>query len=218
MAYKIIVADPSPSVQKALQMAFPEPEFLLFPFENGQELLDAVPEIRPDAVLLSPYLAGRDGGEVGRLLRLREDFARVPLVLLKGTFESLDLGRMAASDYDEIVQKPFDSERLAAALRELIGKKACPSTLPEDPGPLRFAEPTGGLASPASPEPPALPPEDPPSFPAGPPGSGPAGLREWVKKEIVGAEREIEKRVRARVTADLKEWVAAGMKGSKGNP
>ncbi len=216
MAYKIIVADPSPSVQKAVQMALAEPEFRLYPFEDGQELLNAIAEIRPDAVLLSPYLSGRDGGDVGRLLRLREEFVRVPVILLKGTFESLDIGRVAASDYDEIVQKPFDSERLAAAVRELIEKKTCPSTFPEDPELARATRPIDGPAPEASPGSPAIVPEDPASLSAGLSGPGPSGLREWVKKEIVGAEREIEKRVRARVMADLKEWVAAESKGSKG--
>jgi DNA-binding response OmpR family regulator len=133
VAYRIIVADPSPSVQKTVQLAFPEPEFRLFPFEDGADLLDSIPGIRPDAVLLSLSLPGRDAFEVGRLLRSREDLRRVPLVFLRGTFEALDVSRLAAADYDGIFQKPFDSERLAAGVRELIEKKAWPSTLPEEP-------------------------------------------------------------------------------------
>jgi DNA-binding response OmpR family regulator len=153
MAYKIIVADASPSVQKTAQMAFPEPEFELYPFEDGLALLEAAPEIRPAAVLLAPSLVGRDGYEAGRLLRARQDFARVVFVFMKGTFEPFDGERLSAADYDEIVQKPFDSEALAASVRGLIEKRLCPSTLPEDPAPRQAAsraaaEPAACVAGP----------------------------------------------------------------------
>jgi CheY-like chemotaxis protein len=133
VAYRIIVADPSPSVQKTVQLAFPEPEFRLFPFEAGADLLESIAGIRPDAILLSLSLPGRDAFEVGRLLRSREELRRVPLVFLRGTFEALDLSRIAAADCDGIFLKPFDSERLAATIRELIEKKTWPLTLPEEP-------------------------------------------------------------------------------------
>jgi DNA-binding response OmpR family regulator len=130
--YKIIVADPSVSVQKTVQMAFPEPEFRLFPVEDGAELLSAVDEIRPDAVLISTSLPGRDPLEIGRLLRVREDTKDFVLFFLKGTFESLDPGKPVPAN-DGVFQKPFDSERLAAVVRGLIEARAVPSTLPEEP-------------------------------------------------------------------------------------
>jgi DNA-binding response OmpR family regulator len=130
--YKIIVADASPSVQRTVQLAFPEPEFRLFPVEDGAALLDAAGEVRPDAVLLSLSLPGRDPGELGRLLRGRQDLRRVPLIFLRGTFESPDVPS-ALPDNDGVFQKPFDSERLAAAVRELIEARAVPLTLPEEP-------------------------------------------------------------------------------------
>ena len=49
-------------------------------------------------------------------------------------------------------------------------------------------------------------------------GAVPPGLRDWVRKELVATEREIEKRVRARVLADLRDWMAADGKGPKGTP
>ena len=218
MAYRIIAADPSPSVQKVLQLTFSEPEFQLVSFEDGQEIIDAAEGLRPDAVLLSPGLAGRDGYEVGRILRARDEFRRVPIVFLRGTFEAFDGEKAAASGCDEVFQKPFDSERLAASVRALIAKKTGPSTVPEEPGPGPAAAPDGrpGTAGPSSFSPAA------PESSPGPEGQGagavPPGLRDWVRKELVATEREIEKRVRARVLADLRDWMAADGKGPKGTP
>ncbi len=204
MPYKIIVADSSVSVQKAVQLAFPEPEFRLFPFEDGTALLNSIGEVRPDAVLLSLTLPGRDPFEIGRLLRGREDLRRVPLLLLRGTFDAPDPSN-TTPDHDGIVQKPFDSERLAAVVRDLIEQKTEPSTLPEEPifpavGDPRPASLPGEPGSPA-----AAGPE--PSRPEGP-GPTDSLLREWIRKEIHGVEKDVEKRVRARVLADVKEWMA----------
>ncbi len=195
MPYRIIVADPSPSVQKSAQLAFAEPEFKVYPFEDGASLLASVGDIRPDALLVSLTLPGRDGYEVGRALRSRKELETVPLIGLKGTFEGLDADRNPPAAYDEVVQKPFDSERLAAVVRELIARKTGPSSLPEEP-----VWPSAGDAA----ETPAAA----AAAPSRPPSATPPGLKDLVRQEIVGMEREIEKRVRARVVADLKEWMS----------
>ena len=191
MPYKIIVADPSPSVQKAAQLAFAEPEFRVFVFDDGASLLESVAGVGPDALLVSLTLPGRDGYEVAHTLRSRKDLAAVPLIGLRGAFECIDSDRTVPPDYDDVVAKPFDSERLAAVVRELIARKTGPSSLPEEPvwsgethGPREAAH-----GSPAS------------------SAEGPR-VREIVREEIVDMEREIEKRVRARVLADLKEWMS----------
>jgi DNA-binding response OmpR family regulator len=193
--YRIIVADPSPSVQKTVQLVFAEPEFRVFVFEDGASLLESVADVRPDVLLVSLTLPGRDGYEVGRTLRSRKELETVPLIGLKGTFESLDTDRNPPADYDEVVQKPFDSERLAAVVRELIARKTGPLSLPEEP--LRPA--AGGDSGAPAPGAPAK---------TGPADAADQGLKDWVRAEMVGMEREIEKRVRARVVADLKEWIS----------
>ncbi len=196
MPYKIIVADPSPSVQKAVQLVLAEPEFRVFAFEDGASLLGAVDDIGPDALVVSLTLPGREGYELARTLRSRRELASAPLIGLRGTFECVDDDKSASPDYDEVLPKPFDSERLAAVVRELIARKTGPSSLPEDP--VRPAD--AGLPGAAGEKARAAAPA--------PAGAGGLEIRAVVREEIVDMEREIEKRVRARVLADLKEWMS----------
>jgi len=199
--YLIVVADPSPSIQKAAQMVFPEPDFKLLFFDDGRDLDASLPGIGADAVLLALSLAGADPYEIGRAIAGREGFENVPFFFLKGTFESFDTGKAEGIPYDGIIQKPFDSEGMAAIVREAIDRKASPPTLPEEPVwdgpaerlPVRGAEPGGGL---------------PDSGPGRIPDSLQPRIRELVRSEALEIEREIEKRVRTRVLADLKEWLA----------
>ncbi|MGZ5498641.1 MAG: response regulator [Candidatus Aminicenantales bacterium] len=187
MPYKIIVADPSPSVQKAAQLAFAEPEFRVFVFDDGASLLESVAGVGPDALVVSLTLPGREGYEVAHTLRSRKDLATVPLIGLRGAFECIDGDKTVPPDYDEVVAKPFDSERLTAVVRELIARMTGPSSLPEEPvwsGEAAHGSPALSASSDAGPR-----------------------VREIVREEIVDMEREIEKRVRARVLADLKEWM-----------
>ncbi len=187
MPYTIILADPSPSVQKAAQLVFAEPEFRLSVFEDGASLLEAAAGLRPDALVVSLTLPGRDGYEVGRAVRSRKGLEAVPLVGLRGMFEGLDADRTVPPEYDEVLAKPFDSERLAAVVRELIARKTGPHTLPEEPILPAEGRATRGAPGPA------------------PTASGPE-IKAIVREEIGDMEREIEKRVRASVLAELKEW------------
>lgn len=200
MSYKVILAEASPSVQKVIQMAFPEPEFELHIIEDGLQTIESLARINPDAVLLSLALPSRDGYEVGRYLRSREEFRKVGLILLKNSFETVDESRLRAVDYDEIIQKPFDSERLARFVREVIDRKKTPPSFPEE-----------ALIEEASAEDPLPLFKDKEFIP--PPSSSRPGedvedkIRMMLRDEILSVERELEKRLRASLRAELKEWL-----------
>lgn len=195
MAYDVIVADPSYAVQKAAQMVFQEPEFEVHAFEDGQEMLEALSDIRPAAVLLGVSLSGRDGYEVARSFRSRAEFKRVPLFFLRGTFEPFDMEKTSGIDIDGIIQKPFDSGKLAVKIKDLVEKKMSPATLPEEPFLAESGRPDfgpGGWPAPAA---------RPSAEPA---AEAPGRLS---PHEIVDMEREIEKRVKARVLSEVKGWL-----------
>lgn len=201
MPYRIVLADPSPSVQKAVQAVFPESDFNLYVFEDGRELIDVLPSIRPDTVLLGLSLPGLDAFEVGRFLAGREELRNVPLFFLKGTFELFDSDRAANIPHDGVIQKPFDSEKLASMVREAIDRKISPATMPEEPFP---ESPTAEARSGSLDERPAssAPPEA--GSRAGP-EELPSAFRDLVRMEVLEMERELEKRITARILAELKK-------------
>ncbi len=200
MAYKLVVADSSPSVQKIVQMAFSGPDFEVYPLEDGQQVLESIGRINPDAVLLSLALPSKDGYEISHYLRSREDFKKTVLVLLKNAFEPLDAEKMNRLDYDGIVQKPFDSEELARLVRDVIDKKKGPHSLPEE----SLLEENPAAAT--------LPLFEEPSFqPSSSASRSEDELEEKIKQvmreEILAVERELEKRFKASLRAELKDWL-----------
>jgi CheY-like chemotaxis protein len=194
--YRIVVADASPSVQKAAQMVFPETDYRLHFYDSGNGLVDGLAAVQPDTILLSVSLPDSDPYEIARTIVGREELRNVPLIFLKGTFELFDSERAEGLAYEAVVPKPFDSEKLAATVREAIERKVMPPSLPEEPVwedmlPGKQSRPVPGppvqAESPASEE------------------AFRAKVQELVKREVLDMERELEKRIRARIIAELKE-------------
>ena len=187
MNYKILVADDSPSIQKLIQMSFPDTEFEIFPFSDGQEVLDSLSQINPDAILLNLSLPERDGYELGEHIKNQEALSQVPLILIKEAFEPLDKERLNTFEYDQLIQKPFDSDALVQRVRILIEERKIPMTLPEEP----VWDEGSTVAMKVELD---------------------ERVRELVKKEILGVQRELEKRIKARVLAELKMWLINNQK------
>lgn len=187
MAYKLIVADGSLSVQKAAQMAFSPAEFELSPVSDAGGLRDLLSRERPDALLLSLSLAGGGGYEVCRALSEKPDYDQTALFLLRGVFELQREDELAGLRYDGLIVKPFDSERLARSVKEALERKKGPLSFPEEAD----LEDIALEAAPPAPRPRAL----------------PEAARAAVREEILAVERELEKRISSRVLVEIKGWL-----------
>jgi DNA-binding response OmpR family regulator len=200
MPHKVILAEASPSVQKVIQMAFPESEFEVHTIEDGLEAIASLTRVNPDAVLLSLALPSRDGYEVGHYLRSREEFRKAGLVLLKNAFEPVDSERLRGIDYDEIVQKPFDSENLARLVREIIDRKKTPHSFPEE---ALIEDAPAEDAIPLFKEKEFVP----PPLSSRPGDEVEEKVRSLLRDEILSVERELEKRLKASLRAEFMEWL-----------
>jgi len=190
MVYKVIVADSSPSIQKAVKMAFSDSEFEIYPFDDGQEVMEHLNQINPDAVLLRLSILPKDGYKVGRYLKSQEQFKKTSLILLKGVFEPFDKEIVAELNYDEIVQVPFDSERLVRLVRDIIERKNDPQTLPEELELDDISDPE--LQTELD-----------------------ARIKAFVRQEFLDVERELEKRIKAKLLSEIKAWLLSKLEEIK---
>lgn len=201
MPYKVIVADPSPSTQKAVQAAFPYPVFEVFPCDNGSDLDETALRIRPDALLINLFLSGGDGRSTANRIRSRDEFKNLPVVFLGGTFEAFDIEDDAEAGRI-VVRKPFDSEKLALNVRDMIDGALTPPTLPEEPdfdAGLEDKDPlvnTGTFLEAGDVRMEARPLLDMPDIEP--------RILALIRRETAALEREIEKRVTARILGILK--------------
>lgn len=202
MAYKVIVADSSPSAQRAAQFALSEPEFEIHTFGDGWKVIQALPDINPDAILLSLQLPSMDGYDVGLYVRTQDAFDQCALILMRGAFEALDLRKISPVEYDGLIQKPFDSDSLLRMVKEALDRRKDIPSLPEEP----LLEDV--------------------SLPEAPPENRTAMTPEWmseiekkiheaVKKEIRKSTDELEHWTREIVSSEFKKMLVEELKASE---
>ena len=154
MTKKILLADDSLTIQKVVELTFSDSEYDLVCVSNGQRALDriAAGEV-PDLILADVVMPEKNGYEVCEAIKANPATARIPVVLLSGTFEPFDRDRAERLGSDAIVSKPFDSQQLLRQVEQLLSRPPA-----EAPVAATVAIPTMANLAPPPPPPPEPPP------------------------------------------------------------
>lgn len=179
MAFNLLVAEKSPSVRKLMTVTFPEPEFILSFYDDGEEAFNAVSSRSPDVLICRLSLPSKSGYEIARLLQEQGSLQSMGLILLCGAFEPVDEEALSALDYDALIQEPFDSQELLNQVREIIDSKRVPQTFPEEP---IIEEQPASIEVKLS-----------------------ESVREVLRGEILVMERELEKRLKRFIKSEIME-------------
>src|SRR5436190_7566153 len=146
MGKKILVADDSLTIQKVVELMFSDTEYLLTCVSNGRLALEKAREDPPDLILADVVMPEKNGYEVCEEIKKDPATARIPVVLLAGTFEPFDRERAERLGCDAIVSKPFDSHQLFRKVESILaqntdaGRPTSPAAeAPRDTGSLRAA-------------------------------------------------------------------------------
>ena len=124
MPKKILLADDSLTIQKVVELTFSDSDFELVCVSNGQRALEKLREERPDLILADVVMPEKNGYEVCEAIKGNPATAKIPVVLLSGTFEPFDRERAERIGADAIVSKPFDSQQLLAQVEALLAKSS----------------------------------------------------------------------------------------------
>jgi CheY-like chemotaxis protein len=132
MPKKILLADDSLTIQKVVELTFSDSGYELVCVSNGQKALERIQQDRPDLVLADVVMPEKNGYEVCEAIKSNPATARIPVILLSGTFEPFDRERAERIGADAIVSKPFDSQQLIAQVELLLdrgsaGQESAPS-------------------------------------------------------------------------------------------
>jgi two-component system response regulator MprA len=115
---RILVVDDEPQLRRALERALKLEGYEVALAGDGEEALAAAAERPPDAIVLDVLMPKRDGLEVCRMLRERND--RTPVLMLTARDAVADRVDGLDAGADDYVVKPFALEELLARLRALL--------------------------------------------------------------------------------------------------
>ena len=141
MRRRILLADDSVTIQKVIELTFMDEDYEVRAVSNGDDAIQAMPDVDPDFVIADVHMPGANGYEVCR--RSKERRPDVPVLLLVGTFEPFDEAQSRAAGADSYLKKPFDSQELLQRVGELLSGSA-PAAVSEPAMPAMPAIPAFG--------------------------------------------------------------------------
>jgi CheY-like chemotaxis protein len=118
MAKKILLADDSVTIQKVVELTFMDQDYEVAAVGNGDAAIAALQAGLPDLVIADVHMPGADGYAVCRTAKGLS--ARLPVLLLVGTFEPFEESDVAACGADGFLRKPFDSAVLFSEVERLL--------------------------------------------------------------------------------------------------
>lgn len=117
---RILVVEDDREIVDVLRRTLRADGFTVEGVEAGGAALELAPDFLPDLVILDLGLPDVDGEEVCRRLRLGQETARVPILMLTARTELDDRVSGLDSGADDYLTKPFEREEILARIRALL--------------------------------------------------------------------------------------------------
>ena len=114
---RIVVAETDPDLRAILRALLEMSGHDVSAATDGPEAFAAALRVRPDVMLIDVDLAGFDGYELARRLRMTPEAKSTLLVALTGWGRADDVERARAAGFDHHATKPLDPDVLAEILR-----------------------------------------------------------------------------------------------------
>lgn len=117
---RVLQIEDDPDILEISRLAMElAPEFELHQRTSGLSAIEALPAIRPDAILLDVVMPDIDGTET--LARIRaSDFRDVPVIFMTARARKSDLDDLRSQKVAGVILKPFDPLTLAEKITELV--------------------------------------------------------------------------------------------------
>ena len=131
MAYKLLLADDSVTIQRVIELTFSGEDVDVFAVSDGEQAIARIQTDRPDIVLADIGMPKRSGYDVAAFIKGDPALKHIPVLLLAGAFEPVDDAQAADVGCDGVLVKPFEPQHVIARVRELLeGKKSEPVRAP----------------------------------------------------------------------------------------
>ena len=120
MGKQVLIADDEPNIAAALEYLLQRSGYEVSIARNGDEALKLIEQNPPDLVLLDVMMPVRSGYEVCQVMRAREDWRHIKIVVLTAKGREADANKGLALGADLYITKPFSNRDLIAKINGLL--------------------------------------------------------------------------------------------------
>lgn len=117
---KILVVDDDIVMLRLIQLQVKRSGCNGYFFSDAKSAIEALPNVKPDLVVLDYNMPGATGAELYQAMQSHENTAGVPVVFVTGAADNPTLKEIKALNPLEILSKPFSPRRLQTLIEEMM--------------------------------------------------------------------------------------------------
>jgi CheY-like chemotaxis protein len=116
---KILVVDDEPDILDFVQAMLEDAGYEVVTTDKGEYLEKLHNGGLPNLILLDVLLSGKDGREIVKYLKNREETKPIPVIMLSAHPSAEGTAKVAGAE--EFLAKPFEMDDLLALIRKYLG-------------------------------------------------------------------------------------------------
>ncbi|MDE2077922.1 MAG: response regulator [Burkholderiales bacterium] len=128
----VLVVDDAPDTLRMLCDALAQEGYTVLVARDGQQALDRLAYVLPDAVLLDAVMPGLSGFETCRAIKAHASWAHLPVIFMTGLSDTADIVAGFAAGGVDYVVKPVKIEEVLARLQTHVRNARITSAAQEE--------------------------------------------------------------------------------------
>jgi two-component system alkaline phosphatase synthesis response regulator PhoP len=120
LTHSVLVVDDEPMARTLLRLMLVRAGFEVLEAADGLEALAAVKEQLPDIMILDVMMPGIDGFAVCQQLRLEEESADLPVIMLSAKTDSVSVRKGLSAGATKYLTKPISQDELTRNVKETL--------------------------------------------------------------------------------------------------
>ena len=120
MSASILVADDEPNIVLSLEFLLKQAGFRVRCVSDGEAVLTAIAEDRPDLLLLDVMIPGRDGYSVCQEIRANPAWQGIRIIMLTAKGGEVQREKGLSLGADDYVTKPFSTRELVERIGRML--------------------------------------------------------------------------------------------------
>lgn len=123
---RVFIADDQEEILSMLKTSLSLQGFEVLTSQEPAQLIKLIKNFNPDLILLDLLMPGLDGFEICRILNNDPVLQSIPIIIMSGLSDLVDIKRAYALGVVGYLAKPFDLKTAAAEIEKAIANKENP--------------------------------------------------------------------------------------------
>jgi two-component system, OmpR family, alkaline phosphatase synthesis response regulator PhoP len=127
MAFKILVVDDEEGLVLLMQTNLEFAGYNVVTAFDGEQALERVAEEKPDLILLDIRMPKKNGWEVCRELKSKEETKAIPIIFLSAYAQREDVAKGLEMGAEKYMTKPADPKEVAEVIQGILNRRNPPA-------------------------------------------------------------------------------------------